>query len=164
MKKEYLLLTSLSDDEKKEFRTELNRYNIKVKEDFEKSLTSYFLTEDEVNSLDLNKVKVFRNMLRDGRSSGVAMIISQNPISYNRNFHFTEINHDIHNSLNYRDYSFTKEIAVSNNCDISMCNLIDKVIETGYYSYTDGEYLREFFPEVINNFNTITLKCSKINV
>lgn len=133
MRKEYLLLTPLSDDDKKAFRTELKRCNIKIKENFDKILTSYFLTEDEVNSLDLGIVKVFRNMIRDGKSLGVAMINSQNPISYNREFYFTE---EEYTSLMYRDFSYTKEVAVDikSYYEMAIHDMIDKVIEEGDFT------------------------------
>lgn len=167
MRKEYLLLTPSSDDEKKSFRTELKRCNIKVKENFDKFLTKYYLTEDEVNSLNLNVVKVFRNMLRENKSLGVAMVSSQNPISYNRHFYFTEVNYEMYNCYTYRDYAFTYEVEndLKSFHAISIYDLIDKIILDGSYSYiVDNLYKYEFIPEKINNTNTITVQHTKLDV
>lgn len=82
--KEYLLKTPMSDDDKKVFRAELKRVGVKVKEEFEKILTKYNLTDEQINSLNLNLVPVFKNIIVDGKSTNIAMVIGQNPIKWDR--------------------------------------------------------------------------------
>lgn len=86
MKKDFLLKTP-SEEDKKAFRAELNRCGIKVVENFEKILTHYKLTEEEVKKIDLtSKVVVFKNIIVDGVSHGVAMLTdNSDKLVWNRN-------------------------------------------------------------------------------
>lgn len=83
MKKEYLIRTN-SDEDIKIVRAEFKRLNIKFNENSEKTLRKHMLTDDELNSIDLTKVFVFRNIIIDNISKNVAMLVSQNPIRWDR--------------------------------------------------------------------------------
>ena len=86
MKKEYLIRTN-SDEDIKTVRAEFKRLNIKFtecNEKSEKTLRKHVLTDDELNSIDLTKVFVFRNIIIDNISKNVAMLVSQNPIRWDR--------------------------------------------------------------------------------
>jgi hypothetical protein len=83
MKKEYLIRTN-SDEDIKIVRAEFKRLNIKFNEKCEKTLRKHMLTDNELNSFDLTKVFVFRNIIIDNVSKNVSMLISQNPIKWDR--------------------------------------------------------------------------------
>ena len=83
MQKEYLIRTN-SDEDIKIVRAEFKRLNIKFNEKSEKTLRKHMLSDDELNSIDLTKVFVFRNIIIDNISKNVAMLVSQNPIRWDR--------------------------------------------------------------------------------
>lgn len=82
-KKEYLIRTN-SDEDIKIVRAELKRLGIKFNEKCEKILRKHKLSDDELNSLDLTKVFVFKNIIIDNISKNLAMLVSQNPIKWDR--------------------------------------------------------------------------------
>lgn len=83
MKKEYLIRAN-SDEDIKSVRAEFKRLNIKFNEKCEKTLRKHMLTDDELNSIDLTKVFVFRNIIIDNISKNVAMLVRQKPIIWDR--------------------------------------------------------------------------------
>lgn len=81
---EYLLKTPMSDDDKKIFRTELKRCGIKIKEEFEKILTKYELTDEQLKNLNLDVIPVFKNNIQDNISQGCSMLIDNEKLIWDR--------------------------------------------------------------------------------
>jgi hypothetical protein len=86
-----VLVRTNSEEDIKIVRTEMKRLDIKFREpginiitDKPQSLTRYNITDDKLNQIDLNNVFVFKNIVIDNVSKGVAMLISQNPLKWNR--------------------------------------------------------------------------------
>lgn len=70
---------------KKIFRAELKRCGIKVIENFDKILTKYYLSESELKLIDLTKISIFKNIIRNRISYGVKMLLNNQEMIWNRN-------------------------------------------------------------------------------
>lgn len=79
-----ILMRTNSDEDRKILRAELKRLNIKYNEKDEKTLTEYNLSDDLINKLDLSKIYIFKNIIKNNVSYGAKMLVSQNPLIWNR--------------------------------------------------------------------------------
>lgn len=72
MKYEYLIRTN-SDEEIKVVRAELKKCGIKFNENCTKTLRKHLLTTQELESIDLSKVTIFKTILTNGVCTNIAM-------------------------------------------------------------------------------------------
>jgi hypothetical protein len=76
---EYLIRTN-SDEDIKNLRNECQRLKVKFIEPDGKSLSRYNLSLFDIESLDLSKVSVFENMLKNGRSVNLRRLVSNDSV------------------------------------------------------------------------------------
>ena len=85
-----VLIRTNSDDEIKIARSEFKRLNLNFNENSNKMLRRHYLTEEEIQRINLSKIGVFKitttNKAIKGSTivDGVAMLISSNPLIWNR--------------------------------------------------------------------------------
>lgn len=72
MKTDYLIRAN-SDEEIKVVRAELKKCGIKFNENCTKTLRKHLLTTQELESIDLSKVTIFRTILTNGVCTNIAM-------------------------------------------------------------------------------------------
>lgn len=83
IKNEYLIRTN-SDEDIKIVRAEFKRLGFKFNENCDRTLTKNMLSDEELNQFDLTKVFIFKNIIVNNISKNLAMLISQNPIKWDR--------------------------------------------------------------------------------